>query len=130
MTLWSDDASALASLAQHVRSCWDKVAGTDGVPILPPADDRTAVDVYYGPVEDRCDEDYTLRAYDVLRHGDATRPLSLSDGQAARRQGPRRSRCRADEQLVQADGTVPVQVDVEDATVFTHPPAPAPTPTG
>lgn len=34
-----------------------------------------------------------------------------------------------DEQLVQADGTVPVQVDVDDATVFTHLPTP-PTPTG
>ncbi|MEV5645899.1 hypothetical protein AB0L67_38250 [Streptomyces flaveolus] len=33
-----------------------------------------------------------------------------------------------DEQLLQADGTVPVQVDVEDTTVFTHPPTPA-TPT-
>jgi hypothetical protein len=36
-----------------------------------------------------------------------------------------------DEQVLLADGTVPVQVDVEDATVFTHPPAPpAQTPTG
>ncbi|MCC9690219.1 MULTISPECIES: hypothetical protein [unclassified Streptomyces] len=34
MTLWSDEASALASLVQHVRSCWDKVAGTDGVPFV------------------------------------------------------------------------------------------------
>ncbi|MEU9222000.1 hypothetical protein AB0D47_36365 [Streptomyces sp. NPDC048376] len=30
-----------------------------------------------------------------------------------------------DEQLLQADGAVPVQVDVEDATVFTHPPVPS-----
>lgn len=159
VTLWSDEASALASLAQHVRSCWDKVAGTDGLPILPPADDRTAIDVYYGPVEDRCDEDYTLRAYDVLRHGHPTRSLSLSDGQACAKanstavfhsmEGPDESLpCieiagvlvfayldaatravrvsvhldTADEQLLQADGTAPVQMDVEDATVFTRPP--------
>ncbi|GJF26541.1 hypothetical protein [Streptomyces sp. HO565] len=167
VTLWSDEASALASLAQHVRGRWDTVAGTDGVPLRPPADDRTAVDVYYGPVEDRCDEDYTLRAYDVLRHGHPTRPLSVSDGQACAEanstavfhpmEGPddeslpcieiagvlvfayldaetRAVRVSvhldtADEQLLQADGTVPVQVDVEDATVFTHPPTP-PVPTG
>ncbi|MEU0853348.1 hypothetical protein ABZ387_36320 [Streptomyces flaveolus] len=36
-----------------------------------------------------------------------------------------------DEQVLLADGTVPVQVDVEDATVFTHPPTPpSQTPTG
>ncbi|MFF8632451.1 hypothetical protein [Streptomyces werraensis] len=169
VTLWSDEASALASLAQHVRSCWDKVAGNDGVPYLPPADDRMAVDVYYGPVEDRCEEDYTLRAYDVLRHGDAPHSLSLTDSQACAEansaavfhpmEGPddeslpcieiagvlvfayldadtRAVRVSVhldttDEQLLQADGTVPVQVDVEDATVFTHPPTPpSQTPTG
>ncbi|MGC0407760.1 hypothetical protein RKD31_001003 [Streptomyces sp. SAI-163] len=164
VTLWSDEASALASLAQH-RGRWDNVAGTDGVPLRPPADDRTAVDVYYGPVEDRCDEDYTLRAYDVLRHGASTRPLSLTDGQACAKanraavfhpmEGPddeslpcieiagvlvfayldadtRAVRVSVhldttDEQLAQADGTVPVHVDVEDTTVFTHPPTPVPT---
>ncbi|MFE0847562.1 hypothetical protein [Streptomyces rochei] len=36
VTLWSDEASALASLAQHVRTHWDNVAGTDGVPHRPP----------------------------------------------------------------------------------------------
>ncbi|MFG2691634.1 hypothetical protein ACGFWG_36665 [Streptomyces sp. NPDC048405] len=169
VTLWSNEASALASLAQHVRSCWDRVAGTDGVPILPPADDRMAVDVYYGPVEDRCEEDYTLRAYDVLRHGDAPHSLSLTDGQACAEansaavfhpmEGPDDDSLpcieiagvlvfayldadtravqvsvhldTTDEQLLRADGTVPVQVDVEDATVFTHPPTPpSQTPTG
>ncbi|MEU3734522.1 hypothetical protein AB0E81_34765 [Streptomyces sp. NPDC033538] len=142
------------------------MAGTDGVPHRPPADDRTAVDLYYGPEDERCDEDYTLRAYDVLRHRDASRPLSLSDGQACAEansaavfhpvamEGPNRglpcieiagvlvfayldADTRAvrvsvhldstDDQLLQADGTVPVEVDVEDTTVFTHPPAsPAP----
>ncbi|MER7636759.1 MULTISPECIES: hypothetical protein [Streptomyces rochei group] len=42
------------------------------IPHRPPADDRTAVDAYYGLEDERCDGDYTLRAYDVLRHG--TRP--------------------------------------------------------
>ncbi|MFF1276959.1 hypothetical protein ACFVZC_26650 [Streptomyces marokkonensis] len=49
VTLWSDEASALAELAQHARSSWDNVAGTDGVPYHPPVDDQTAVDLYYGP---------------------------------------------------------------------------------
>lgn len=62
VTLWSDEASALASLARDVRSSWDNVAGDDGVPYRPPADDRTAVDLYYGPKEDRGDEDYSLYA--------------------------------------------------------------------
>ncbi|MER7056603.1 hypothetical protein [Streptomyces sp. NPDC000351] len=167
VTLWSDEASALASLAQHVRSRWDTVAGTDDVPHRPPVDDRTAVDAYYGPVEDRCDEDYTLCAYDVLRHENELRPLRLSDSQACAEansaavfhpmHGPDDeglpcieiagvlvlayldADTRAvqvsvhldstDEQLLQADGTVPVRVDVADATVFTHPPVP-PAPTG
>ncbi|MFI2415186.1 hypothetical protein [Streptomyces sp. NPDC018947] len=162
LTLWSDEASALAALAQHARSCWDDVAGKNGAPYRPPADDRTAVDVYYGPVEDRCDEDYTLRAYDVLRHEDASRILSLKDAQACTEanraavfhpmKGPDDEGLpcieisgvlvfayldagteavrvsvhldTADEHLALADGTVPVQVDVEDATVFTHPAAP------
>ncbi|WP_247704242.1 hypothetical protein [Streptomyces sp. RK76] len=161
VTLWSDEASALASLAQHVRTHWDNVAGTDGVPHRPPADDRTAVDAYYGPEDERCDEDYTLRAYDVLRHGDTARPLSLADARACAEancvavfhpmQGPddeglpcieiagvlvfayldadtRAVRVSvhldtADEQLLRADGTLPVEVEVEDTTVFTHPPA-------
>ncbi len=167
VTLWSDEASALASLAQHVRTHWDNVAGTDGVPHRPPADDRTAVDAYYGPEDERCDEDYTLRAYDVLRHGDTARPLSLADARACAEancvavfhpmQGPddeglpcieiagvlvfayldadtRALRVSvhldtADEQLLQADDSVPVQVDVEDTTVFAQPPVP-PEPAG
>ncbi|MBX4175664.1 hypothetical protein [Streptomyces geysiriensis] len=143
VTLWSDEASALASLAQHVRTHWDNVAGTDGVPHRPPADDRTAVDAYYGPEDERCDEDYTLRAYDVLRHGDTARPLSLADARACAEancvavfhpmQGPDDEGLpcldTADEQLLQADGSVPAQVDVEDTTVFAQPPVP-PEPTG
>ncbi|MEU0228225.1 hypothetical protein ABZ177_28300 [Streptomyces sp. NPDC006284] len=169
VTLWSDEASALASLAQHVRSRWETVAGTDGVPHRPPADDRTAVDAYYGPVEDRGDEDYTLRAYDVLRHENGPHSLSLSDGRACAEansaavfhpmEGPEDEGLpcieiagvlvfayldadtrvvrvsvhldTTDEQLLQADGTVPMQVDVGNTTVFAHPPAsPTPTPTG
>jgi hypothetical protein len=68
VTLWTDEASALAWPAQGVRRSWDNVAGTDGVPYLPPADDRAAVDLYYdGPEERRGDEHYTLDAEDIGR---------------------------------------------------------------
>ncbi|GGJ67965.1 hypothetical protein [Streptomyces brasiliensis] len=36
VTLWNDEASALAALAEHVRSSWDNVRGDDGIPDLPP----------------------------------------------------------------------------------------------
>ncbi|MFD4588305.1 hypothetical protein [Streptomyces sp. NPDC058434] len=68
VTLWSDKASAVAWLAVHVRSSWDNVAGTDGVPYRPPADDQLAVDLYYGPKEDRGDADYSLYAADIGRY--------------------------------------------------------------
>jgi hypothetical protein len=113
VTLWSDEASALASPAEHVRTHWDNVAGTYGVPHRPPAGERTVVEAYYGLEGERRDGDYTLRAYDVLRHGDTAGPLSLADVHAC-----------TDKQLLQADGTIPMQVDVENTTGFTLPAAP------
>lgn len=170
VTLWSDEASALASLAQEVRSSWDDVGGTDGVPYRPPADDQAAVDLYYGPAKNRGDAGYTLYAEDISRHMRAPLSLSLSDAEAcaeanssavfhpqenpddeglpcieiagilvfayldADRKAVRVSvhLDTTHEQLVRADGTVPVQVEIEDATVFDNlapPPAP-PEPTG
>ncbi|WP_128380278.1 hypothetical protein [Streptomyces cavernae] len=170
VTLWSDEASALASLAQEVRSSWDDVAGTDGFPYRPPADDQTAVDLYYGPENNRGDAGYTLYPADISRHVRTPLNLSLSDAEACAAanssavfhpmEGPDdeglpcieiagilvfayldadRGAVRVsvhldttDEQLIRADGTVPLQVEIEDATVFdnlTPPPAPA-QPTG
>ncbi|MFC8664018.1 hypothetical protein [Streptomyces sp. NPDC057199] len=80
VTLWSDEASALASLAQEVRSSWDDVAGTDGVPYRPPADDRTAADLYYGAQEDL--EGYSLHPASISRCMRTPRSLSLSDDEA------------------------------------------------
>ncbi|MFE0848448.1 hypothetical protein [Streptomyces rochei] len=77
---------------------------------LPPTTGRLST--YYGLEDERCDEGYALRAYDVLRHGDTAGPLSLADAQTC-----------TDKQLLQADGTVPMQVDVENTTGFTLPPA-------
>ncbi|WP_331733120.1 hypothetical protein OHU34_43655 (plasmid) [Streptomyces sp. NBC_00080] len=170
VTLWSDEDSALASLAQEVRSSWDNVAGTDGVPYRPPADDQAVVDFYYGPEKSRGDAGYTLYPVDISRLVRAPLCLSLSDAEACAeanssavfhaQEGPDDeglpcieiagilvfvyldANCGAvrvsvhldttAEQLVRADGTVPVQVEIEDATVFdnlTPPPAPA-QPTG
>jgi hypothetical protein len=168
VTLWSDEASALAALAHDVRASWDNVGGMDGVPYRPPADDQAAVDVYFGSQEDI--EGYTLYAADISRHLRTPLSLSLSDAEACAeanssvvfhpQQGPDdeglpcieiagilvfvyldadRGSLRVsvhldttDEQLVRADGTVPMQVEIETATVFdnlTPPPAPA-EPTG
>lgn len=170
VTLWSDEASALAALAQEVRSSWDDVAGTGGVPYRPPADDQAVVDLYYGPEKSRGDAGYTLYPADISRHVRAPLSLSLSDAEACAEanssalfhpqenpddeglpcieiagilvfvyldadRGALRVSVHldtADEQLVRADGTVPVQVEIEDATVFdnlTLPPTPA-QPTG
>ncbi|EFE72395.1 predicted protein [Streptomyces viridosporus ATCC 14672] len=156
VTLWSDEASALAALAQHARSSWDNVAGTDGVPYHPPADDQTAIDLYYGPKEHRGDEDYTLSAEDIARCVHTPRRLSLADDTACAQAnsaavfhpmadpGDEGLPCielagilvfayldpdlravrvsvhldTADQQLVRPDHTVPLQVEVEDATVF------------
>ncbi|MGX1915968.1 hypothetical protein ACWIID_45395 [Streptomyces phaeochromogenes] len=165
VTLWSDEASALASLAQEVRSSWDDVAGTDGVPYRPPADDRTAVDLYYGAQEDL--EGYSLYPASISRCVRTPRSLSLSDDEACAEANSAavfhpmedpddeglpcieiagilvfayldsdKEAVRVsvhldttDEQLVRADSTVPIQVEIEDTTVFTSltsPPAPAP----
>ncbi|MEU9191053.1 hypothetical protein AB0D14_42500 [Streptomyces sp. NPDC048484] len=170
VTLWSDEASALASLAHDVRSSWDNVGGMDGVPYRPPADDQAAVDLFYGPEECREDGGYTLYPAAVSRHVRAPLNLSLSDADACAmanssalfhpQESPDdeglpcieiggilvfvyldadRGAVRVsvhldttDEQLVRADGTVPMQVEIEDATVFdnvTPPSAPA-EPTG
>lgn len=170
MTLWSDEDSALASLAQEVRSSWDNVAGTDGVPYRPPADDQAVVDFYYGPEKSHGDAGYTLYPADISRLVRAPLCLSLSDAEACAEANSSAvfhaqespddeglpcieiagilvfvyldANCGAvrvsvhldttDEQLVRADGTVPLQVEIEDATVFdnlTPPPPPAP-PTG
>lgn len=165
VTLWSDETSALASLAREVRSSWDDVAGTDGVPYRPPADDRTAVDLYYGAQEDL--EGYSLYPASISRCMRTPRSLSLSDDKACAEansaavlhpmkdpadeglpcieiagilvfayldSGKEAVRVSihldtADEQLVRADSTVPIQVEIEGTTVFTNltaPPAPAP----
>lgn len=156
VTLWSDEASALAELAQHVRSSWDNVAGTDGVPYHPPVDDQTAIDLYYGPKEHRGEADYALYAEDIARYAHTPRSLSLADDEACAQAnsaavfhpmtGPddeglpcielagilvfayldtdmRAVRVSVhldtvDEELARADGTIPLQVEVEDATVF------------
>lgn len=80
VTLWSDEASALASMARDVRSSWANVAGDDGVPYRPPADDRTAVDLYYGAQEDL--EGYSLYPASISRCVRTPRSLSLSDDEA------------------------------------------------
>jgi hypothetical protein len=156
VTLWADQASALASLAQHVRGSWDNVSGQDGVPYRPPADDRTAVDLYYGTDRHRGDEGYTLYTDDISRCLRTPLNLNLTDPEACAEAnstavfhpiaGPddeglpcielagilvfayldpdlRAVRVSvhldtADERLARADGTIPLQVEIEDATVF------------
>ncbi|MDG4857081.1 hypothetical protein P8605_02720 [Streptomyces sp. T-3] len=171
VTLWASEACALAALARQVRSSWDNVAGSEDIPYRPPTDDRTAVDLYYGPKEGRSDEDYTLYAADVTRLLRTPLRLSLSDAASCAQanssalfhaqEGPDgeglpcieiagiltfayldadRGAVRisvhldtADEQLVLADGTVPIEVEVEDTTVFSSlptPPAPEETTAG
>ncbi|MBT1098154.1 hypothetical protein [Streptomyces sp. Tu102] len=169
VTLWADEASAVAALARGVRSSWDNVAGTDGVPYRPPADDRTAVDLYYGPKQERGDEDYVLFVTDIARRVRTPTLLSLADPDSCAQanssavfhaqEGPDdeglpcieiagilvfsyldadRGAVRvsvhldtADEELVRADTTVPIEVEIEDTTVFsslTAPPASTRTP--
>jgi hypothetical protein len=70
VTLFADEGSALADLAEHVRMAWDNIVGTEGVPDQPPADDREAVRLYYGPKsDDHPDEGYTVYAEDIARRG-------------------------------------------------------------
>ncbi|WP_307624385.1 hypothetical protein [Streptomyces sp. V3I7] len=64
VTHWSDQASALARLAQHARSSWDNLAGDDDVPLVPPGNDQAVADVYFGH---RDDEGYSLYAAEISR---------------------------------------------------------------
>ncbi|MEU3855552.1 hypothetical protein [Streptomyces sp. NPDC029554] len=154
ITLWADHASALASLAQHVRGCWDSVSDQDGVPYRPPADDQAAVDLYYGTDRHRGDEGYTLLTDDISRHIRTPSPLDLTDPEDCAEAnsaavfhpmtGPEGLPCielagifvfayldpdkravrisihldSTHEQLLRPDGTVPLQVEVANATVF------------
>lgn len=72
VTLWADEASALACLAQYVRDNWDNARGTEDIPDSPPADDRAALDLYYGARDEGGEEDYWLYAEDVGRLTPAT----------------------------------------------------------
>jgi hypothetical protein len=65
VSLWTDEDSALADLAEHIRGNWDNVLGREGIPNHPPTDDREAIGLYYGPAEERGDEDYALWAEDI-----------------------------------------------------------------
>jgi hypothetical protein len=68
--LFTDEDSALAELARHVRGSWENLLGDDDVPDTPPTDDRTAVDLYYGPDRDnRLDEGYSLYADTISGRG-------------------------------------------------------------
>jgi hypothetical protein len=68
--LFADEDLALGELALHARGNWDNLLGDDDVPDEPPADDATAVDLYYGPDRDnRPDEGYSLYAETVRGRG-------------------------------------------------------------
>ncbi|MDV9174236.1 hypothetical protein R6V09_29520 [Streptomyces sp. W16] len=68
--LFADEDSALAELARHARGNWDNLLGDDDVPDEPPADDSTAVELYYGPDRDNLpDEGYSLYAETVRGRG-------------------------------------------------------------
>lgn len=166
VTLWADEDSALACLAQHVRSSWDDVRGDDGIPDCPPLDDRTAVDLYYGPKGERGDKDYWLYVDDFSRNAPPTAPCGFhfpgeefcatanstavfhpmtgpdDDGLPCMEVGGvlvfayldadlQAVRVSVDldttvEQLVRGDSTVPVHVEVGNATVFSAGAGPVP----
>ncbi|MFE7077109.1 hypothetical protein ACFU96_44195 [Streptomyces sp. NPDC057620] len=67
VTLWADEASALAFLAQYARARWDRAWGAGTRPGAPPADDRAAVELYYGPEDERGNEYYWLTLMDIRR---------------------------------------------------------------
>jgi hypothetical protein len=61
--LFTDEDSAPAELAHHVRGSWDNLLGDEHIPHEPPADDRTAVDLHYGPEHNNLpDQGYSLYA--------------------------------------------------------------------
>ncbi|PWI04915.1 hypothetical protein DIZ27_42455 [Streptomyces sp. NWU339] len=61
-----------------MRQAWDNILGQEGVPDEPPADDRTAVDLCYGPERDnRPDEGYSLYA-DTISGKGRTRIVPLN----------------------------------------------------
>jgi hypothetical protein len=78
VSLWADEDSGLHALAQYARENWDNVDMMEGVPAVPPAEDREAVDHYYGPMAARPDDDYDLYAEDIS-HREKTH-LSLLGG--------------------------------------------------
>ncbi|MEU6680855.1 hypothetical protein [Streptomyces sp. NPDC046925] len=49
LKLFADEEGALAHLAKGVRGDWSAITAYEGVPGVPPADDREAVEIYYGP---------------------------------------------------------------------------------
>lgn len=65
VTLWPDENAALMELAAYARPNWVNVTSREDVPDQPPADDREAVRLYYGPKGERGDEDYTIYADEV-----------------------------------------------------------------
>ncbi|MFC8520482.1 hypothetical protein [Streptomyces sp. NPDC057257] len=83
--LFADEASALAQLARHARGSWDNLLGDESVPDKPPADDRTAVDLYYGPGRDhRPEQGYSLWAATISgRSRPRTVPLAFQFPDAA-----------------------------------------------
>ncbi|MEU5281723.1 hypothetical protein AB0G87_35545 [Streptomyces asoensis] len=74
VTLRADEASAPGHLAKHTRRHWDNAAKAKELPDSPPAGDRDAVDLHYGPEDERGDEDYQLYAADIRRHP-PTKPM-------------------------------------------------------
>lgn len=65
VTLWPEQDAALRELATYARSNWANVADREDVPDQPPANDREAVRLYYGPEGERGDEDYSIYADEV-----------------------------------------------------------------
>ncbi|GGP80829.1 hypothetical protein [Streptomyces melanogenes] len=58
---FTDEGPALAEIARHVRANWTNLRSHEDAPPDPPADDRKAVELYYGPDCDRFpDEGYSL----------------------------------------------------------------------
>ncbi|MFF4482951.1 hypothetical protein ACFY1A_38920 [Streptomyces sp. NPDC001520] len=70
MDVYADEDSALADLAEYVRGAWRDIEGEQALPEEPPADDREAVRLYYGPGRNRRPGmGYSLDRLDVIRRG-------------------------------------------------------------